>query len=257
MMKAKNLIILCATQRCGSTMVVEDMRNTGVLGNPEEYFIPWNPQKIDVNWLESLEGISQKASTENDVVCIKVMANQLPSVNECLKQAWGEKNINLTGDYPYFRALTKNASYVFLRRDSIVRQAISREMSRQTGVNHATKNSSDDHFAGNLMKGYSSSYNEKVTFRESSLSADVISIVRENTTWENYFTSWSIKNPLVLRYEEICKNSPSYLERIAKYSSIELETDLLPKKRSMVKLSNELNDKWCEKYTNYEFETTE
>jgi LPS sulfotransferase NodH len=29
-------IILCATQRCGSTMVIEDMRNTGVLGMPEE-----------------------------------------------------------------------------------------------------------------------------------------------------------------------------------------------------------------------------
>lgn len=40
-------ILLCATQRCGSTMIVEDMRNSEVLGAPREHFLPWAAAKED------------------------------------------------------------------------------------------------------------------------------------------------------------------------------------------------------------------
>ena len=78
-------IILCATQRCGSTMIVEDMRNTGVLGVPEEWFIPWDPQKTDINWAENLAGVRKRATGENGVMAIKVMANQLHNIEACLE----------------------------------------------------------------------------------------------------------------------------------------------------------------------------
>lgn len=245
---AEKLIILCATQRCGSTMIVEDMRATGVMGIPEEYFIPWDPSKSDIDWAKQLEQIARKSATDNNVASVKIMANQLASIENCLKNSWSGDEPNQTGMFPYFRELTRPANFVFIRRDSIVRQAISRGMSRQTGINHATEKKEDDHFAGNLMKGYEASYNAKVRYDQSIIDSDVIAIAKENLIWESFFKSWGITHPLSLRYEEICKNSPGYLTRIAKACKLELNEEQLPKDRKMVRLSNSKNDEWTSAY---------
>ena len=68
-------IILCATQRCGSTMIVEDMRNTGVLGMPEEWFIPWQKDRSDEDLAKDLASIRRRASSQNGVCAIKVMCH--------------------------------------------------------------------------------------------------------------------------------------------------------------------------------------
>jgi len=123
-------------------------------------------------------------------------------------------------------------------------------MSRQTGINHATGKSDDDHFAGNLLKGYDKKYNERAKYNQAAIDADVIAISKENLIWESYFKSWGVNYPLALRYEEICKNGPAYLQRIAKASALELTDDQLPLDRKMVKLSNSKNDEWCDAYLN-------
>jgi len=68
-------IILCATQRCGSTLIVEDMRNCKELGNPEEYFIPWNNPASHSSWKQSYLPICKKAKGVNGVSSVKIMAN--------------------------------------------------------------------------------------------------------------------------------------------------------------------------------------
>lgn len=247
-LSCEKLIVLCATQRCGSTMVVEDMRSTGRLGLAEEYFIPWDVNKTGINWVQQFESIVANATSENSVSAVKIMANQLPVIEQCLKNASTRKLDTEQGLFPYFKSYFQGAKYVFIRRDSVVRQAISRGMSRQTGINHATANENDDHFAGNLMKGYKAEYNEKTRYEKSAVDNDVLAIVHENLVWESYFHSWGITHPLTLRYEEICKNSPAYLQRIAKYCEVELPENKMPTDRKMVKLSNSKNDDWCDEY---------
>jgi len=245
------VIILCSTQRSGSTMVVEDMRNTGIMGNPEEYFIPWDSLKVDIDWNKQLDSLTEKASSKNGVIAVKVMANQLPEIDQCLKNTWPDElpAVKETGIFPYFREVTKHGKYIFLRRDNLLRQAISRSVSRQTGINHATANDFDEHFAGKLLKGYSKDYNESISYNEKVLSKDLMNIVNENTIWECFFRDWDIKHPLTLRYEEICKNSPSYLQRIANYTKITLNDFNFDRK--MVKLSNEKNEEWYNNYINH------
>lgn len=241
------VIIICSTQRSGSTMVVEDMRNTGVLGNPEEYFIPWDPSKKDINWFEQLDVLANKAVSSNGVVSVKVMSNQLPRIDQCLRQSWPDQlGIDESGPYPYFRAITKHAKYIFIRRDNILRQAISRGISRQTGINHATGLASDKHFAGNLMKGYDDGYNNNVKYDYSSIRKDIMAVANENLIWDNFFLGWGVNRPLVLRYEEVCLNSPEYLRRIARYTNIELND--LAFDRKMVPLSNKKNELWYKQY---------
>ena len=248
LMDVKKLIIICATQRCGSTMVVEDMRNTQVLGNPEEYFIPWDPGNDGVNWIDNLETIAKKASSSNGVVAIKVMSNQLRKIEQCLEHAdfVFEELAGSEGVFPRFRALTKNAYYIHIRRDNLLRQAISRSMSRQTGINHAVPNSSVEHFAGNLLKGYTEKYNEKANYRHEELEGEMFNIVNENIRWEAFYSSWGINNPLTLRYEEICKNGTLYIDRVSRY--VDVEVKQRDSERKMVKLSNKKNEQWYDSY---------
>lgn len=241
-------IILCATQRCGSTMVVEDMRNTDILGLPEEYFIPWDSSRKDINWVEALERIKQRASTNNGFYSIKVMANHIPIIDACLIGSIYDVSNDNGLLYPRFFNAFKGCKFVFLKRDNVVRQAVSREISRQTGINHATGNASDDHFAGNLMKGYDTKYNKDVTYSFEAIAAEVLNISAENALWDMFFTSHNIVNPLVLRYEEICKNFPSYITRISRFAGMPLEEDIPFKNRNMVKLSNETNELWVSNF---------
>ena len=69
-------LVLCATQRCGSTMITEDMRNTGVLGNPQEWFLRWNLAGVqDTDWKVALEELFARATGVNGVMAVKVMMN--------------------------------------------------------------------------------------------------------------------------------------------------------------------------------------
>jgi len=95
------LIVICATQRCGSTMVVEDMRATGVLGVPEEYFIPWKTSNEDIDWSQQLRQIEKKSSTDNGVAAVKIMANQLLDIENCLRDSWDDETPTGDGIYPF------------------------------------------------------------------------------------------------------------------------------------------------------------
>lgn len=241
------MIVLCATQRCGSTMICEDMRNTGVMGKPEEYFLPWNPEKPDPSWARSLNGIFKRGTTENGVFSVKIMANQAGRLNRCFETI--DLAVSETGvkAFPHMHAVFKDATWVWLRRNDILRQAISREMAGQTGVNHATGHEGDEHFAGNLMKGYKADYNQQARFNEHALAAKMIAIVEEDLLWQRFFHDWGI-DPLTLHYEDNCKNFPGYLQELAAYAGLDLP-ETLPE-RKMVRLSNALNDEWFEAYTN-------
>ncbi|EHZ1285847.1 hypothetical protein K5J22_001963 [Campylobacter coli] len=77
-------IILCSTQRSGSTMVVEDFRNSGIMGNPDEYFIPWQGFKEGIDIDKEIDSLFLKG-TKHDVFSVKIMANQIQKVNFLLK----------------------------------------------------------------------------------------------------------------------------------------------------------------------------
>ena len=238
----KKMIVLCATQRCGSTMIMEDMRNSGVLGKPEEYFIPWNPMRKGIDWSAEYEKILQKASTSNGVVSFKVMANQLPDIEAALD---GEP-VTDNRAFSRFRDMIGDAVWVYIRREDILRQAISREISRQTGVNHATAESSDEHFAGNTMKGYRSDYNIGVKYSESAIHKALDDIVAENIIWKRFFRDWDIL-PYTITYENAEHIFPHHIEMMAQLCGVSLP-ETLPE-RKMVKLANKVNEEWYERYS--------
>lgn len=236
-------IILCATQRCGSTMIIEDMRNTGALGHPEEWFVPWDPQKTQVNWHQAFAGIQKRASGDNGVMAVKVMANQLHNIDACLTEVFAA---DPELEFGHFARAFKDAKWVKITRRDTVAQAVSRLMAKQTGINHATAHPDDTHFAGNLARGYDEDYNRKTIYRYETLLNYVTAIVLENLAWSRFFASHSI-TPIELIYEDVAKDSEmTHLDAIAGLIGLEVEPERQP--RTMVKMGNSRNRDWRERF---------
>lgn len=219
------LIILCATQRCGSTMIVEDLRNTNVMGKAEEYFIPWLPEK-DIDWVENFQSILKRSKTVNGVSVIKVMANQLKNIEACLEKSSLEPDVY--GIFPYVRRLFKDAKFIRIKRDSIARQAISRVIAKKTGVNHALHNNDADYKPGNLLKENEASYSQNIKYNNEDIDAEVINISKESLLWDETLRSWNVNSPLELHYEQVCRTYPNYLSRVSNYIKVSFDINSLP-----------------------------
>lgn len=219
------------------------MRNTGVLGQPEEWFIPWDPRKADHDWKAALQSVEKRASGENGVNAVKIMANQLFRVDGCLSSFITPKP---TGDFPHLAAAFDGAFWVWLRREDVVFQAISRLMAQQTGINHATGRADDKHFAGNLARGYDSSYNAGTQYRYGAILRHVTAITLENLAWKRFFAGHGI-TPLELVYEQVIDDpAMTHLDLMARGIGQIEPPERQP--RRMVKLANEKNAKWYDQF---------
>lgn len=235
-------IILCATQRCGSTMILEDMRNTDVLGQPEEWFIPWDPDKEDANWKAALQGVKKRATGANGVMSIKVMANQLADIEACLRDFLKPPPGPL---FFRFHKTFENASWVWLKRQDIVAQAVSRIMAQQTGVSHATDGT--EHFAGKLMRGGDrESYNAKANYNYEAILKECTSITLENLAWQRFFETFDI-TPLTFNYEDVAADpTMAHLDAMAEAVGIEKSWEFT--ERSIVKLGNSKNTDFVKRF---------
>lgn len=156
----KKQIILCATQRCGSTMICDDLWNTGMLGQPDECFIPWVDADIEkYNWKEQLNNVITRSSSENDVSAIKIMSDQLQGISEKMNTFLDVKQDNYLKVLP---AVFQDTVWVRIVRKNSVKQAISRLMAKQTDVCHAV-DEKDSFFAGKTIE-YKDDYNSGVQF---------------------------------------------------------------------------------------------
>ena len=235
-------IILCATQRCGSTMIIEDMRNTHVLGRPEEWFIPWNPGQTDTNWSDQLARVRQWGTGPNGVFAVKVMANQLAGIEGCLKE------ISSPPPGPVFcrfHMLFETATWVWLKRRDIVAQAVSRIISQQTGINHATAGA--DHFAGNLMKGGDlANYNASVQYSYDAILRECTAITLENLAWQQFYEAFRIE-PLVITHEETVQDAEmTHLDKMV--TALDISGPFEKSPRRLVKLGNNRNAEFAARF---------
>lgn len=223
-------------------MIVEDMRNTGALGLPEEWFIPWDPKKTDIVWKDNLAGIKNRAGGKNGVMAIKVMANQLHNIEECLKSVIKPMPGPL---YFRFHTVFANASWVWIRRTDIAAQAVSRIMAQQTGINHATD--AENHFAGNLMIGGDrTTYNKNTHYNYDAILKECTAITLETIAWSRFFNAFNIK-PLILNYEDIVNDSEMrYLD--AMNAMVGNSTELIKIERTIKKLGNSRNSDFVKRF---------
>lgn len=238
-------IVICATQRCGSTLFIEDILNTEILGRPKEHFLPWLREPLSADWALKLNELYSISSSNNGVMSVKVMANQIYGIDKRLSRI---VDSNLIGIYPSFRYHFQDAIWVWLRRKDVVAQAISRVMAEETKLYHATFNKDDKTFASNIQRGYDKEYNNTAEYNSEKILEYVTSIVLENLTWTKFFEDYEI-SPLNFIYEDVIRDTEaSHLDALVKAAGI---TERLVKKpRTLTKLGNARNLVWRDRFMN-------
>jgi len=224
-------------------MVVEDMRNSEVLGNPEEYFIKWQSLGETSDIQKEIE-ILHNQGKKNDIFSVKLMASQVKKVNELLQNSTQFNDIT---------ELFQDAHWVYIVRNDSLKQAISRYIASITKVNHAVEHEGVKHFAGNIIKGNHENYNNDVPYDFNKIFQEYCNVKKENIFWEEFFVRFNIE-PLVLEYEIYSKNeSYKHLYDIANHAQIS-EKLISIKERKLKKLSNDVNKIFVESFKNDIFE---
>lgn len=238
----KKLLIL-STQRSGSTMVCNDIASTGVLGQPNEYFIKpielWHTSKNKAEIIEAINNISLKSASGNGVQAIKIMSNQIAPIGTILN------TINLTSGISNLECFFNYFSeYMVVRvsRNDKVAQAVSRIMAENTGIYHYL-----DPKKSSLKLGRSSSRERNETGIEYShelIQKNINDIVDEERLIQHYLETYSI-TPFNIIYENSVA-SRSYINEIAK--RLEVPPISVFADRAIKKVGGAISESWIKRF---------
>lgn len=125
--------LICATQRCGSTLLCEWFDQSGVLGHPNEYLLLWeqySDRQEPGFWELVVQETLDRGRGDNGVFGCKVMANQFPRAVQWLRRVDRAREL---GDWQVGCLAFGDPEVIWVRRRDRVRQAVSRYISLQTG----------------------------------------------------------------------------------------------------------------------------
>jgi LPS sulfotransferase NodH len=248
-------IIICATARCGSTLLCRELEATGVLGKPKEYYI--QSKNVDADNANTYwENVLKKGSSTNGVFAIKAMQQQWPMIEavhshlaapptwlgtQLAKLKRNTKSIQMDHFYTYY----KDATWIALKREDKLYQAISREMARQTKVCHIVKPGVTNASLGRALAWEeSSNYNQNAVYKPEALLTHIQEIQQEEQAWLAFFKQYKIE-PIFVSYETMV-NSKQYLQEVAQRAQIELTGTVA--EVPVMQVRNELNDEWAERF---------
>jgi LPS sulfotransferase NodH len=232
-------LVVFATQRSGSTLLCEDLRSYGVFGFPDEHFLLMMRRHAPADWPKELKAAVTKHAENGDVLAFKLMVNYADSVDRYLAESGIVPKQGGDTLFPHVASFLNGAEWIWIRRRDIVRQAVSREMSRQTGVNHAVDETGPVRFLGRAMAGYDSGYNTEAVLEVDAILESVTSIAMEEALIERFFQQHGI-DYFTVWYEDYVEHYRAVLTDFA----ARFGTDIgdTPPKRRLVKLSNEKNE---------------
>ena len=212
-MRHQTSYFICSTARSGSTFFSTALRQTGVAGNPDEYFESGHFSRWCARWgvttfEEHLTRSLEEATTPNGVCGIKIH-----------RDGFLEHFIYNLGELPRYKGRGLSAAelvadlfpdlhYIWLTRRNKVRQAVSLWKASQTSQ-WAWKNDSEP--------------SPPVAYDFKKIEAQMQMMVRSEAEWEEYFTAAGIK-PLTVVYEDFVEEYDETLWRVLRYLGVDGQT---------------------------------
>jgi LPS sulfotransferase NodH/SAM-dependent methyltransferase len=227
-------IIVCATQRTGSTLVCEDLRNNG-LGNAEEHFLPFvadhssPPENI-------LSAVARAFCDAGGICSVKIMASYATLLDSRLRTTELR-----APDEPALRALATmydNVVWVYVTRRSQVRQAISRVLSRKRGINHLIAREEMGLRPGKSVVAGPDIQLGNVSATADELADNCLDILREVELWERFFATNAI-SPIRVVYEDIAA-STEYIKLVG--NSVDKTISEVNSNRLLLRMSDQTNE---------------
>lgn len=223
---AENYII-ASTPRCGSTLLGQLLWRSNLAGAPHEYFHPMHAKDYYERWSvdsidDYVELLKRWRTTKNGIFGVKLHYYQI-----------AEFGVN----YDDISRLLDKPKYIFIRRKTKIRQAISLVRAQQT-------NQYAVHDASDVKEG---DYNFE------SIRDQFFRLINEENQWAAYFKEHQI-SPLEVWYEDLAQNYAHTLEQVFKFLSIDYDSDDLSTEPTIKKMSDSLTEEWVVQF-NKDMET--
>lgn len=235
-MRANKSLILCATQRTGSTVVFDDLRN--VLGYgpccSEILYDRIILKNAKCGWPEVWNEVRRVHDVEGYFVD-KVMFHYTPQISAFIEGTYRAAKPCFTfspelfdGFYDAFR----DATWVYIYRRDVFAQAVSMYIAEATEVweRRVTEPRPSDPSA--LLTNYD--------FEK--LRRYLQAFLEEREQWQKFFRYYGIQ-PITITYEEAAAGYPGYLKELLTHIGLAMVER--PWQRRLVKLGGRLNEEWA------------
>ena len=231
--------VICAVQRSGSFLLCEALKNTGLAGLPEEYFLngdrwedgEWARQHGVTSRSDYLRLVFDKGTSPNGIFGTKIMWNYFPSMLERFQELPGYGGRNAP---QLMAAMFRNLHYIWIIRRDKVRQAVSWAKAGQTDI-----------YAWH--KGESLVPKQEPTFDFTYIDKLYQLILEGEAGWQDFFEACGVQ-PFTVIYEELVEAYEETALRILAYLNIPIHTQLVFGERRLQKQADSLNEAWVEKY---------
>lgn len=250
-------LLICATQRSGSTLVAELLAQTGLAGNPDEHLLLWQrePEGLPAaHWLETLQRTIDRGIGSNGIFSCKVMASYFPAAMGRLRVIPGGED--LTDWQIAERAFLKPAVVRVRRRDRL-RQAISTAIAEATGVWHmARRDGERDPFLRGALSPRRDDHARDVPFDYERIRAHLAGIEAGERYWDETFAAHGV-TPIEIVYEEFVQDRRAATLALLAALHIEHDPASLVLDEKLDRLSNATNDRFVALYQSESARRTE
>jgi trehalose 2-sulfotransferase len=238
-MKPKISYVICAVQRSGSFLLCEALKNTGLAGYLEEYFLngegwedsSWAREHGVISRKDYLNLVFEQGTSSNGVFGTKVMWNYFPAMLKSLRELPEYKGLNPP---QLMASLFPNVHYIWMVRQDKVRQAVSWAKAGQTDV-----------YAWH--KGETPIPKRKPTFDFEFINHLYDLILDGEAGWRNFFEAYE-NQPLKVEYENLVEAYEPTALGILDYLHIPHPGNLTFGERKLQQQSDSLNEVWVKKY---------
>lgn len=238
-MEPKLSYVICAIQRSGSFLLCEALKNTGLAGVPEEYFLPEEGWEHGVRALQNgvrsrrdyLCLVFEKGTTANGVFGTKIMWNYFPVMRRKLHELPEYKGKR---PGPLMTAVFPNPHYIWIIRRDKVRQAVSWARAAQTNV-----------YAWH--KGETPIAKQEPIFNFTLIDNLHRLVLEGEAGWQRFFDRCRVQ-PFRVVYEELVDAYEQTALNILDHLKIPYPSNLEFRERQLQRQANALNDAWVEMY---------
>ena len=261
--------LVCATPRSGSTLLCEDLTNTGLAGHPKEYFealketgLPRsprdyfkktsNPELLNLignytrgdnvspvltgyaDYADYLTHVLEEGTTPNGVFGAKLMWGYLEDFLLYLRELPAYKDSPVP---QLFASIFPNLHYIHISRRDKVRQAISLWRAIQSWSWRQGQGSDSPH----------SRPIRELVFNYAAIDHLVQRTLAHEEAWKRYFTENAIQ-PYSVVYEDLVEASEKTTLHILQYLNIPLPASFSFGERQMKQQADTLSEEWYERY---------
>jgi LPS sulfotransferase NodH len=231
--------VICATPRTGSTLLCEALTNTGLAGEPDEYFAVEMEErlydKLGVStFAEYLPRIVEEHTSPNGVFGTKLMMTEFYPYFMNRLRAGQPGGARERTDAELLTEVFPNLHYIWITRRNKVRQAVSLSKAIQTRVWEARINRSKEPLA-------------EPKYRFEGIDLITQRIVIYEAQWQDFFTRNGIKTFNII-YEDFVDTYEETALQILKYIGVEVPPKVNFWKRKMVRQADKLSEEWVERF---------